>query len=242
VITALALARSPHRRQRIVLLVLLAIGTLVLAWVFTKLASEVLEGELSALDVTVQHWARAHRSTAALGFFRVVTNLGAKEVLLPLGVLIGWRLFPGTRAALALLAFSALAAGEFVGLLKRNFHIMRPAGGVEAGLGFSFPSGHATGATAVCVAFAYVSVRQRAHPWIIVPICALIILLVGISRVYLDVHWASDVLGGWLVGAAFGAGTCALYELLHGTAGTADMTAELKPDVTADVTSDRTAV
>ena len=47
-----------------------------------------------------------------------------------------------------------------------------------------------------------------------VPVSVVVVLLVGVSRVYLDVHWTSDVLGGWVVGAAFGIGCCALYEFL----------------------------
>jgi undecaprenyl-diphosphatase len=179
------------------------------------MGSEVLEGELLAVDRVVQQWVTHHRSAAAHGFFRVITFLGAKEVLAPIGALVAWRLFRGTKGLIALLAFAALAAGEFVAVLKRNFHITRPAGGLTAGLGYSFPSGHATGSTAIAIVVAYVSMRQRMHPWVIVPVCVLIAILVGFSRVYLDVHWASDVIGGWLVGAAFGAGCCALYELLH---------------------------
>jgi len=197
------------------LLLLLAVACLGLAWVFAKMGSEVLEGELLTMDRVVQQWVAHHRSPLAHGFFRVITFLGAKEVLAPIGALVGWRLFRGTTGLMTLLVFAALAAGEFVALLKRSFHVARPAGGIIAGLGYSFPSGHATGSTAIAIVVAYVSIRQRAHARVIVPICALIAFLVGFSRVYLDVHWASDVIGGWLVGAAFGAGCCALYELLH---------------------------
>lgn len=197
------------------LLLLLAVACLGLAWVFAKVGSEVLEGELLTLDLVVQHWVAQHRSPVALGFFHIVTFLGAKEVLAPIGALLAWRLFRGTKMLIALFAFSGLAAGEFVAILKRDFHIARPAGGLAAGLGYSFPSGHATGSAAMAIVFGYVSIRQRIHPRVIVPICALVAILVGFSRVYLDLHWASDVIGGWLVGASFGVGCCALYELMR---------------------------
>jgi undecaprenyl-diphosphatase len=202
-----------HREEW--LLLLLAVACLGLAWVFAKMGSEVLEGELLAVDRIAQQWVAHHRSPVAHAFFRFITFLGAKEVLAPLGALVGWRLFRGTTGLMTLLVFAALAAGEFVALLKRSFHVARPTGGIVAGLGYSFPSGHATGSTAIAIVVAYVSIRQRAHARLIVPVCTMIALLVGFSRVYLDVHWASDVIGGWLVGAAFGAGCCALYELLH---------------------------
>lgn len=197
------------------LLLLLAVACLGAAWVFGKLGSELLEGELLALDRVVQQWVLHHRSPMAHGFFRVITFLGAKEVLAPLGALLGWRLFRGTRGLIALLALSSIAAAEFVALLKRNFHISRPAGDLAEGLGFSFPSGHSTGSAAVAILISYVSLRQRFHRRIIVPTCVIVAILVGVSRVYLDVHWASDVIGGWLVGGALGAGCCAVYEMLH---------------------------
>jgi membrane-associated phospholipid phosphatase len=206
---------SAVRRREEWLLLLLAVACLGLAWFFAKVGSEVLEGELLAVDRIAQQWVARHRSPIALAFFHVVTFLGAKELLAPLGALLGWRLFRGTKALIAFLAFSALASAEFVALIKRNFHIARPAGGIAAGLGYSFPSGHATGSTAMAIVLAYVSIRQRTHARVLVPICATVAVLVGVSRVYLGVHWASDVIGGWLVGAAFGIGCWALYELIE---------------------------
>lgn len=203
------------KRREEWLLLLLALACLGLAWVFAKLGSEVLEGELLTVDRVAEQWVSTHRSPAAIAVFHVITLLGAKELLAPLGALLGWRLFRGSKGLIALLAFSALAAAEFVAVLKRSFHIMRPAGGIAAGLGLSFPSGHATGSTAAAILVSYVAVRRKTHPRIIVPISVLVPILVGVSRVYLDVHWASDVIGGWLVGAAFGVGSCALYEVLH---------------------------
>jgi membrane-associated phospholipid phosphatase len=204
-----------NKRREELLLLLLAVACLGLAWFFGKLGSEVLEGELLALDRVTQHWVVQHRFAAATAFFQVVTHLGAKEFLAPLGALIGWRLFRGTAASIGLLAFAALAAGEFVAVLKRNFHITRPAGGVAAGMGYSFPSGHTTGATAIAILLSYVALRQRRHARVVVLACMLGVVLVGASRIYLDVHWASDVIGGWLVGSAFGLGCCALYEIIH---------------------------
>lgn len=202
-----------QRRWR---LVLLALGCLALAWVFAKLGAEVLEGELFALDRGVRDWMLAHRSPTGLAVFGTLTWLGAKGLLAPLGIALAWLLFRDVKRLGVVLAFAALAGAEFVALLKRDLHVTRPAGGKAAGLGYSFPSGHSTGSMAIAVVLTYVAVRgHHAHARLIATVSAVVVLLVGISRVYLDVHWTSDVLGGWVIGAAFGAGVCSLYELLR---------------------------
>jgi membrane-associated phospholipid phosphatase len=203
------------KRRELLLLLALAAASFVLAWVFARVASEMLEGELLRIDGSVQGWITRYRSPAGKAVFGVITQLGAKEVLAPLAALIAWRLFRETRTILALMAFAAIAAGEFVAVLKRDFHVLRPAGGLSEGLGFSFPSGHSTGSAAIAVLLTYVAIRRRIHPLVVGSVSVLVVLLVGLSRVYLDVHWASDVLGGWAIGGAFGVGCCALYEVVR---------------------------
>ena len=196
-------------------LLLLAVGCLALAFLFAKFGSEVLEGELRGADVAVRDWVLAHRTATGRVIFNGITLLGAKEVLVPLGLLIGWRMFRGTRGWVLLVIFCALATAEFVGLLKRVYRLPRPEGGIERSMGLSFPSGHSAGSAALLIFLGYVAVRHRASPWIVVPVVGLVILLVGLSRIYLDMHWMSDVFGGWTIGAVFGVGSCALYELIQ---------------------------
>jgi undecaprenyl-diphosphatase len=78
---------------------------------------------------------------------------------------------------------------------------------------YAFPSGHATLAVAVCGTLAYVLWRERLlsgaaaiGAGIALPV------VVGISRVYLDMHWATDVAGGWLAGLIVAAAAAAGYE------------------------------
>jgi undecaprenyl-diphosphatase len=86
----------------------------------------------------------------------------------------------------------------------------RPAGALAAGIStYSFPSGHSTTAAAVVVTVVYVLWRERLLARdLALGIGILVPLLIGVSRVYLDVHWATDVLGGWAVGI-FIFGLCA---------------------------------
>ena len=77
----------------------------------------------------------------------------------------------------------------------------------------AFPSGHTTAATAIALTTAYVLARQRT----VEPLEALgfgvsVPLIIGLCRVAADEHWTTDVIGGWIGGAAVAAGAAALLE------------------------------
>jgi membrane-associated phospholipid phosphatase len=67
---------------------------------------------------------------------------------------------------------------------------------------YSFPSGHSFGATVFYGLLAYLAWSRLPHPWnlLVVLLLVLLIILVGLSRVYLGAHFPSDVVVGWLLG------------------------------------------
>lgn len=147
----------------------------------------------------------------------VVSNVGSPTVMRSLvGVLAVVLWLRGARR-LALWAAATMAGGALIDVvLKAAVGRARPhfAHPVALAPGGSFPSGHAFTSTlaagiVLLWALALLSRRAKAAAWVV---AALVPLAVGASRVALGVHWVSDVVGGWLLGAGLIAATSATFE------------------------------
>ncbi|MFL5492876.1 MAG: phosphatase PAP2 family protein [Gemmatimonadales bacterium] len=182
---------------------------------FARVGSEVFERETGGFDDAVRSWVLAHQIAGVSTAFRLITFIGSANALGWLAVIMAawlWR-SRGRHIAAVLVTAPAVATALFVGI-KDFFQRVRPAGAVALHLvSYSFPSGHATASTAVLVTLSYVLARERllSHG------AALLLgflgpLLVGLSRIYLDVHWTTDVLGGWGLGLVVAALSAAAYE------------------------------
>jgi undecaprenyl-diphosphatase len=141
---------------------------------------------------------------------RAITQLGSLRVIAPLvAVTALWLLLRARRPdQAALLVTAAAGASLLVVLVKLLIGRARPeVGGVLVLVdSFSFPSAHSAQAVATYGALAYLAGQaaprwsQRVAAW---TTAALIALLVGFSRLYLGVHWLTDVLGGYALGAGW---------------------------------------
>lgn len=125
-----------------------------------------------------------------------IGNLAVRAVILIVGLLV-FALRRMWREVFSLLVVALIAAG-LTDAIKALFVRPRPA--IYPYIGefsnYSFPSGHASNTMALLLALGLLS-RNRAFTML----CVVIALAVGTTRVMLDVHWPTDVIGGWLLGA-----------------------------------------
>ena len=196
----------PTRRLGLALLVGLALAAGALLG-FAALANEMLEGDTQRFDDWVRGGIHQYASPALTSFMRVVTVLGIPSVLLALSILsAAGFLFARKNRGLFVLVITMIGAVVLDTVLKLSFHRTRPVPFFDAlpPSSYSFPSGHAIASFCFySTVAAIVSARTRSHGVRIAvwALAALLITLIGISRIYLGVHYPSDVLAGY--GAAF---------------------------------------
>jgi undecaprenyl-diphosphatase len=212
-------ARGRHVRAALGMVVfaggiVAALGVLAFAW----LATFVRGGRTQAADEAVLRWMGAHRvpwlEVAALE----VTFLGNGIVVVCVAGVAA--LFLGLlrqRTAAWLLAWSTVGGLVLNSVLKSVFHRPRPqlfAWGAHV-LTTSFPSGHAMSAAAVYGTVALLAARfarRRAVRAAVYVVCAVVVAGVAASRMYLGVHYPSDVVAGVVIGAAWAAFCAAALE------------------------------
>jgi undecaprenyl-diphosphatase len=185
-------------------------------WGFVELADEVLEGETHAFDERILLALRSATDPSdPLGpgwleeLMRDVTGLGSTGVLTFVTLAVAGFLALNRKTHAALFVVAAVGGGMLLStLLKMGFDRPRPDLVPHGALVYtaSFPSGHATISAVVYLTLGALLARVQPRFVLKLYLLGLAILLtvmVGVSRVYLGVHWPTDVLAGWAVGAAW---------------------------------------
>jgi len=154
----------------------------------------------TALDRAVFLFLQDLRTPQADRLLLVVSDLGGFQVLIPLTATVGLYLL--ARHNLLALGHWLLAIGAglvFFNAFKFLFQVERPS---PALITFSFPSGHATMSVVAYGFLAVLVARDTAQQWRWVPygIATLLAVGIGFTRIYLGVHWLTDVVAGWCLG------------------------------------------
>jgi len=185
-------------------------------WGFIELADEVAEGQTRAVDTAILLALRNPADPAdPIGprwveeMFRDFTALGGVSVIvfITLGA-AGYLALLRKHRTVLLLAI-AVGGGLLINtLLKLGFDRPRPDLVPHGAYVYtaSFPSGHAMLATATYLTLGALLARvlpDRRTKFFVLTMAVVLCLLVGFSRVYLGVHWPSDVAAGWMIGAAW---------------------------------------
>jgi undecaprenyl-diphosphatase len=207
------LARFPRPEfATLVILLLIAAGV----WGFAELADEVMEDQTTSFDKRILLAMRNPADPAdprgpewieEIG--RDLTALGGMTALTFLTLAVsGYLLLDGKRRA-AVFVLVAITGGMLLSLaLKESFHRPRPDL-VPYGskiLTTSFPSGHSMMSAVTYLTLGALLARLNRRPALKAYVMMLAVLLtigVGVSRVYVGVHWPTDVLAGWTAGATW---------------------------------------
>jgi undecaprenyl-diphosphatase len=199
----------------------LALGLLLslgVIYLFAELAEEVLEGESRRFDILTLLWINNHSPDWLEGPMRAVTALGYYWVVLPLLAVSAYAFYHrGRRISAAFLILATSGGLVLRSALKDLFQRYLPdlfESSYTASF-YSFPSGHATiavgfyGTLAILIAWRLKGLWR----WTVIAAGALLVLLIGYSRLYLGVHYPTDILAGYLA-APLWVGTIALAYFL----------------------------
>ena len=206
----------------LLMIVLGAIAAIGAGSLFIELAEQIrlTTSAVDRVDVAIQTWFGQERQPAMTVLFSIATNIGGAIGLGAIVVAVAALLLVRKERASAIFVVVTVGVGELLNLgLKMIFMRTRPdlTSALTAARWYSFPSGHAMASFITFGALAYIMLR-RPWPWAAKSACLALALtmavLVGLSRVYLGVHWASDIAGAWSAGTVWLTATVVAFEML----------------------------
>ena len=180
------------------------LSCLLIIYVLAKLSDEVLEKEAFAFDKTILLWIHSFANPTLDRIMLFITGLGNPDTVVVIATislsLLLWRKYYQEAKVFAIdcLGGVALSYG-----LKLVFSKTRPDlwQSPITETSYSYPSGHALGSTILYGFLAYVlATRYPKFSRSIYTSAGLLIFAIGLSRLYLGVHWATDIVGGYCIG------------------------------------------
>ena len=160
---------------------------------------------LHSVDVSVNLWIPSIQSTPLTILAEGIAFIFDTTSLIIFSLIIASYLFIKNHRPQSLLLLGAMGGDALlVAVIKNLDKIARPTNGILFDTGFSYPSGHSAGSIVFCgilAYFAWTHWKSASSRALIGVGVGLIVGVVGFDRLYLNVHWLSDVFGGWLFGA-----------------------------------------
>lgn len=193
-----------------------AVGALIL---FGWLAEEVMEGDTAQFDAAIRSAVHNHATPFLTTIMQAFSFLGSVGWVTSFGAFVVCLCFYFKRRRMAaFLAIAMAGAATLDSVLKLAFHRMRPIAyyGVSP-RSFSFPSGHALGSLcfygilAAVLADRMTGRKPKFFVWLT---ASLLVAMIGFSRIYLGVHYPSDVIAGYLAGAVWVTAVTIVDEIL----------------------------
>lgn len=189
-------------------LILLFLCLLAPLWVFVELADEVHELEVFYFDDPLLWRAHAMAGPALDRFFIFISAIGYQWGVVPVDIALTMGLLIARRWREATFAGVSFAGSALLNMAtKQFFQRDRPSlwESIAPEHTFSFPSGHAMGSATLAMVVVLLCWHTRWR-WLAVALAGSFALLVGVSRIYLGVHYPSDILGGFAAGLAWVSG------------------------------------
>lgn len=181
------------------------LAALLSLFLFAKLASEMREGETAGFDNAVRGWVHQFASPGMTQAMKFISLLGYDILLAELAIAILIFLRIGWRRAAIWLSVTMVGSVLLDVTLKHVFHRHRPVPYFgDAPHSYSFPSGHALASFCFYGVLAGLIVDRVERLSVRVAVgvlAAVVVLAIGISRIYLGVHYPSDVVAGYIAAA-----------------------------------------
>ncbi|MFJ8264309.1 phosphatase PAP2 family protein [Rummeliibacillus sp. NPDC094406] len=170
---------------------------------FSSIAILISDHKIVQFDQTIISFIQGLESPLLTIIMKFFTYLGSFPVVMVLFIVVSYYLYIVLKHRAEFLLFSTVIIGTVIlnGILKQLFHRARPDFHrlIEAG-GYSFPSGHAMSAFSFYGIVAFLLWRHipnRLGRTALILVSIIFILMIGISRIYLGVHYPSDIVGGY---------------------------------------------
>jgi membrane-associated phospholipid phosphatase len=181
---------------------------LLCMFTFSFIVHEAVYEKEDIFDNNAIHFFSTHSSTGLIAVMKRVTFFGSTTFLFPAYiVVIAWYISKKKFQYAIDIAVIAISSTAMMFALKTFFHRHRPAMPIIKGItGYSFPSGHALSSFIFCTILGYLVWKGTwppAQKYCLMMFLLLCPLAIGISRIILNVHYATDVIGGFCLGTAW---------------------------------------